>query len=92
MTFDQATDGTYAGTMSGTGGLTKSGTGTLTLSGINTYSGGTTINQGTLSGDTSSVQGAITNNATVIFDQASNGTYAGAMSGTGGLTKNGTGT
>ncbi|MDO9268513.1 MAG: autotransporter-associated beta strand repeat-containing protein [Methylobacter sp.] len=91
VTFDQSANGTYAGIMSGTGGLTKSGAGTLTLSGINTYSGGTTINQGTLSGDTSSVQGAITNNATVIFDQATDGTYAGAISGTGGLTKNGTG-
>jgi len=34
--------------ISGTGGLTKSGNGTLTLSGNNTYSGGTTINAGTL--------------------------------------------
>jgi len=91
VTFDQAVNGTYAGSMSGTGSLTKSGTGTLTLSGINTYSGGTTINQGTLSGDTASLQGAITNNATVTFDQTANGTYAGAISGTGGLTKSGTG-
>jgi YVTN family beta-propeller protein/autotransporter-associated beta strand protein len=82
---------TLSGIIGGTGSLTKSGTGTLTLSGANIYSGGTTVNAGTLSGDTTSLQGAITNNATVIFDQTANGTYAGAMSGTGGLTKNGTG-
>jgi autotransporter-associated beta strand protein len=39
---------TYSGTLSGGGSLTKTGAGTLTLSGVNSYSGGTTVNEGTL--------------------------------------------
>ena len=78
--------------MSGTGSLTKLGAGTLTLSGINQYTGGTTIIAGTSRGNAGSLQGNITNNAAVLFDQAGDGTYAGAMSGTGSLTKLGAGT
>ena len=48
VTFDQASNGTYAGNLSGAGSLTKSGTGNVTLSGANTYSGGTTVSAGTL--------------------------------------------
>ena len=91
VVFNQGTDGSYAGIMSGTGTLTKTGAGTLTLSGTNTYSGGTTVSAGTLKGSASHLQGAITNNATVEFDQAAAGTYSGAMSGTGNLVKNGAG-
>ena len=39
---------TISGQISGNGALVKIGTGTLTLSGANTYSGGTTLNAGTL--------------------------------------------
>jgi autotransporter-associated beta strand protein len=90
--FAQVSAGTYAGAMSGTGGLTKTGAGTLTLTGANSYSGGTLVSAGRLTGDTTSLQGAITNNAVVEFAQVSAGTYAGAMSGTGSLTKTGAGT
>jgi autotransporter-associated beta strand protein len=83
---------TYSGGISGSGGLTKSGSGTLTLSGNNSYSGGTTVSGGRLVGTTASLQGAITNNAAVEFAQATSGTYAGIMSGSGSLTMAGTGT
>lgn len=92
LSFDQATDGTFAGAISGTGSLTKLGAGTVTLLGANTYSGGTTIDAGALQGDTTSLQGDIVDNASLVFNQGSDGTYAGAISGTGSLTKSGNGT
>ncbi|MDR1424505.1 MAG: autotransporter domain-containing protein, partial [Azoarcus sp.] len=87
-----ANDIDFNGQITGSGSLEKTGTGTLTLSGTNTYSGGTTVSAGTLAGDTSSLQGAITNYAAVEFNQTAAGTYAGVMSGTGGLSKTGSGT
>ena len=42
-------DHTFSGIISGGGNLTKSGTSTLTLSGSNTFSGRTSVAQGTLS-------------------------------------------
>jgi len=91
LTFDQATAGSYGGVISGTGSLTKTGADILTITGANTYSGGTTVSAGTLLGNTVSLQGDITNNAALVLDQASNGTYDGVISGDGSLTKSGTG-
>jgi outer membrane autotransporter protein len=91
LVFDQASAGTYAGAISGTGALTKTGTGDLRLTGANTYAGGTTVSAGTLTGNTNSLQGNITNNATLTFAQAAAGTYAGVISGTGALSKTGSG-
>ena len=90
--FNQATDATFAGVISGAGDFTKSGVGNLTLSGANTYTGGTTVSAGTLTGTTTSLQGAITNNSAVVFDQDTDGTYSAVMTGSGTLTKSGTGT
>ncbi|WP_411882997.1 autotransporter domain-containing protein [Polaromonas sp. YR568] len=91
VTFNQTANGTYAGQISGTGSLSKTGAGTLVLTGAQAYSGGTTVTAGTLQGTTASLQGNISNNAAVTFDQTASGTYAGAMSGTGSLTKTGAG-
>jgi outer membrane autotransporter protein len=48
VNFDQAVNGTHAGSISGTGSLLKTGSGVVTLSGNNTFTGGTTINSGVL--------------------------------------------
>lgn len=48
LTDSSSGTNTFAGVISGTGGFTLSGTGSLTLDGVNTYSGATTINGGTL--------------------------------------------
>ena len=93
LTTGDATNTSYAGIISGVGGLIKQGTGTFTLTGANTYSGGTTVNAGTLEGNSTSIQGSALINAggTLLFTQPSNGTYAGALTGAGAVTKAGAG-
>lgn len=69
------------------GRLTKIGAGTLILTGTNTYSGGTFVNAGVLQGNTASLQGDITDDAVLIFNQTVLGNYAGDIDGVGSLTK-----
>ncbi|MCB1076161.1 MAG: autotransporter-associated beta strand repeat-containing protein, partial [Simkania sp.] len=88
--FNQSTDGTYAGIISGGGSLTKLGSGTVILTGANSYSGGTTVIAGTLQCNSGSLSGDTLNNAAVVFNQTSDGTYADVISGSGSLTKIGT--
>ncbi|MGA2033040.1 MAG: autotransporter-associated beta strand repeat-containing protein [Thermoguttaceae bacterium] len=83
------TSTTYSGIISDAGNLVKTGVGTLVLTGNNTYSGGTTVSQGTLQGNAASLQGSVVNNASVVFNQTVPGTYGGLMSGSGSLTKTG---
>lgn len=86
----------YAGVISGSGSLVKNGTGLVTLIGANTYSGGTTINNGELRIGDFSADGALTGNyvnhakLSVFF----NGTpsYSGVISGEGSFEKSGNGT
>ncbi len=91
LVFDQSIVGSFAGLVSGTGSLTKTGAGVLTLTGANSYSGGTTVSAGTLQGNTTSLQGNIANASAIVFDQNFDGTYASAISGTGGVATTGTG-
>jgi len=67
--FAQTSDGSYTGTLSGTGAVEKDGAGTLTLAPAaaagNSYSGGTTVNAGTLAIGADSALGAPTGGLTL---------------------------
>jgi len=91
VTLTQNFTGTYGGNMSGTGGVNLTGTGTVIFTGTNTYTGGTTIDAGTLQGTTSSLTGTITNNSNLVFNQTFTGTYGGVITSTGGVTISGPG-
>jgi autotransporter-associated beta strand protein len=69
--------------------------GTLILSGDSTYTGGTTINAGTLQlgngGSSGSVVGNITNNGALAFNRSDTFTFPGVISGTGAVQQIGTG-
>ena len=80
----------------GTTALTKSGTGLLTITNTNTYSGGTTINGGTLQlGDGATANGVIAGNATtnavLAFANPSGQTFSGNIGGSGAVEKSAAG-
>ncbi|QSR19943.1 autotransporter domain-containing protein [Novosphingobium sp. KA1] len=92
LIIDQDSDGILGSDMSGSGTFTKDGSGTVVLTGINSYTGGTTVLDGSLVGTTASLQGDVANSGTVVFDQTADGTYSGAVSGSGMFAKTGSGT
>jgi len=87
----------FAGAITGAGGLSIAGNRSLLLTGANTYTG-TTVLLGTqlqvgAGGSTGSLTSDLAlNDGTVTFDRSGSLTYAGAVSGTGELTKRGDGT
>jgi autotransporter-associated beta strand protein/T5SS/PEP-CTERM-associated repeat protein len=95
VAFKLSGSSTYAGVISGTGTMVQRGSGTLTLTGSNTFSGLTTISSGTLQlgngGTTGTLAGDIANNSHLTFNRSSSFTYSKQISGTGDVTKSGSG-
>lgn len=96
LTFNRSNDLIASNAISGAGTLTKLGTGTLSLTGANLLSGAVSVTAGTLQigngGTTGSIgTGAVTNNATLAINLASDITLAQLITGTGALRKLGSG-
>ena len=87
---------TLAGAISGDGALTKDGASPLILTADNSYTGGTTINTGTLQvgdgGASGSIgTGPVLDDAALVFDRSGTVAVPGAITGTGSLTQEGAG-
>ncbi|WP_421594739.1 autotransporter-associated beta strand repeat-containing protein, partial [Shinella sp. M27] len=89
LAFNRADVAKFDGTISGTGGVHQIGSGKTILTADNTYSGGTTIADGTLElgdgGTTGSLLGNVTNNGILAFNRTDVVTFDGAITGTGGI-------
>jgi autotransporter-associated beta strand protein len=94
--YSAGISGLVSSNISGSGSLTQAGAGTLILTGNNTYTGGTTISNGTLQlsnfGTTGAIVGNVTDNGVLVFNRTDNVAFSGTVSGSGSLTQAGTGT
>jgi outer membrane autotransporter protein len=96
LAFNRSDDVTINNLISGTGNLTQMGLGTLILTADNTYSGGTTISNGTLqvgNGGTSGSIGSgnVNNRGNLVFNRSDDITVANQISGTGNFIHAGSG-
>ncbi len=92
--FNRSNTYTVANAIGGTGSVEQNGTGTTVLTANNTYAGTTSINAGTLQvgdgGTTGTLGGGgVGNNGTLVFNRSDDVTVANALSGSGGIVKNG---
>jgi autotransporter-associated beta strand protein len=87
---------TFDGVISGTGAFQQNGTGTTVLTADNTYTGGTTINAGTLQlgngGTSGSILGNVLNNGVFAINRSDTFTFDGVISGAGAFAQIGPGT
>jgi autotransporter-associated beta strand protein len=95
--FNRIDSFTIGNAIGGTGAIDMQGTGTLVLTGANTYAGTTTVTAGTVQigngGTTGTLGGgAVTNNGVLAFNRSDTATVVNVISGTGAVTKLGTGT
>ena len=98
VTVTGTSTATIATALTAANGMTKSGGGALALAGDATAAGGVKLSMGTLAVGAGGTAGSLTGDVdslastTLAFDRSDDSTYAGAMSGAGGLRKSGAGT
>lgn len=95
FTFDVVdTTLSFSGVLSGSNTVAKSGAGTLIVSASHTNTGATTISAGAIRVDDGGALGSgnITNNASLVFNRTTTTTFSNAMSGTGSLVQQASGT
>jgi autotransporter-associated beta strand protein len=94
LVLQQDGDGVFGGRITGLGALVKDGTGSVQLTGNHDYVGGTSVLAGSLVVTTGSLPGdtSVAMDALLVFDQASDGSFGGAISGAGAVEKRSGGT
>jgi len=92
LSINQTEDHEFSGMILGTiGTFVKEGAAKLIVTGSNAFSGTVTVTQGMLEGNTASLPSSIVNNASLVFNQSSDGTYTQEISGVGTFIKRGLG-
>lgn len=85
LTLTGSSNISISNAISGSGSILKTGSGIATLTGSNgSYTGTFTVSAGQLIGNSTSIQTNVTNTALLTFNQTSNGSYNGIISGSGG--------
>jgi len=100
LIFNRGNNATFANLIGGTGTLAQSGAGMLSLTGVNSYTGNTTINSGTLEIAGNGQLGggayggtiAVASGSTLSYNSSSAQTLSGIISGSGRVIKDNSGT